>query len=142
MSDDPAQTAKRKKPKALTPLSVESLRARGFQVDKVEQRIPHCFVTRDCFNVFDLLACKPGYGIAGVQVTGGQGGNAAARRTKILAEPRARVWVESGGRILLHAWAKRNDRQRGRRKLWTCVEEELRLEDFATPVAEPAASTT
>lgn len=130
---------RRKKPVALTPKSVRHLEARGYIVAKVEQRIPHCFVTRDAFNIFDLLAASRGGGIVGVQVTSGS--NGAARRDKILAEPQARVWIESGGRIFLHLWAKRNDRTAGARKLYSLKEEEIVLADFPTapsPLSTPA----
>lgn len=139
---------RRKKPRALTPMSVKLLESRGFIVAKVEQRlpIPGKFVTLDAFNVFDLLVACPGFGIAGVQVTGGSGGNAAARRAKVLAEPRARVWIESGGRILLHAWRTTNDRVRGAKKTLKLLESEIVLSDFPTDsapspsAASPAAS--
>lgn len=131
---------RRKKPKALTPMSVKELETRGYIVAKIEQRIPHCFITRDAFGVFDLLAASRGGGIVGVQVT--SGANGAARRDKILAEPQARTWIESGGRILLHLWAKRNGRTAGARKAYSLVEEEIVLADFPTAAAHATFSAS
>lgn len=77
------------KTKSPTARALELYRSLGFAVDKVEQRLPHCFITRDLFNCLDLVAMKEGVGIVGVQVTSGD--NHAARKTKICAEPLMRV---------------------------------------------------
>jgi hypothetical protein len=68
-------------------------------------------------------------GILGIQATaGGTGGAHAARRAKILAEPRARQWVEAGGRLELWSWAKQG--ARGKPKRW-----QLRVETYQEMVA-------
>ena len=78
---------KRAKPFNATKHSIESLTADGWTVGIVEQRIPHCFITRDFIGCIDLIAFKPSGGIMGVQVTGGTGkGNFNARVDKIKAE--------------------------------------------------------
>ena len=76
-------------------------------------------------------------GILGIQCCAASG--LAAHRTKLLAEPRMREWVAAGARLVLHSWAKRGDR--GKRKLWTCREEELRLEDFEQREVVQSGST-
>src|SRR4051812_48736600 len=74
----------------------------------------------DLFGIIDLIACKPGLGIVGVQATSGD--NHAARRTKAMEEPRLRVWLESGARFELWSYSKRGER--GKRKLWQLRREE------------------
>ena len=64
--------------------------------------------------------------IVGVQVT--TASNLAARRTKILAEPRALAWVKAGGILELWGVAKRG--ARGQRKTWAITKEEIVAEEF------------
>jgi hypothetical protein len=89
---------KRKKAIPVTSMALAECRARGWDADKVEQRIPHCFVTRDLFGCIDIVAMT-GITFLGIQVTSGSGGNHAARRAKAIAEPRLRRWLELGGRF-------------------------------------------
>jgi hypothetical protein len=96
---------KRKKPFAATNATRKSMEALGFVVGIVEQTIPHTFIKRDFLGFADLIAASNTGGIIAIQVTGG--GNLAARRKKILAEPRARAWISAGGRIQIHDWVKR-----------------------------------
>ncbi len=101
------QAKKRAKPYPATARSIKALEADGWTVERVEQRIPHTFITRDCYGFGDLLACSPSRGIMLVQVTGGTStGNFHARVAKIKAEPRAAVWLASHGRILVHSWER------------------------------------
>lgn len=72
----------------------------------VEQTIPKTFIKRDLFGVIDIVAITPD-GILGIQVTGGQGGNHATRRHKIMAEPRMEQWLLVGGRLELWSYAER-----------------------------------
>ena len=110
-----------------TTRSIEWLEAYGWTVDVVERRITH-FLTRDAMGFGDLLICRSDTyrgippTIALVQVT--TGSNMAARRTKILAEPRARKWYQAGGRILLHGWRKMG---KGLLKAWEVREEWVTL---------------
>lgn len=96
---------KRKKPFNATLASIKALEAEGWTVTKVEQRLPHCFITRDAFGFGDLLCASPSRGIMLVQTTAGKStGNGWARVSKIKAEPRAAIWLASGGRIQVHSW--------------------------------------
>jgi hypothetical protein len=112
-----------------TQRSTKWLRDRGFIVAKVEQRLhmpkaPYP-VTRDAFYFGDLLVAHPKEGIALVQVTGGQGGNLAARISKIIFKPEdkdapdvedlAFKWLQAGGRIFAHGWAKRGARGKAKK---------------------------
>ena len=96
---------KRKKPFAATRASTKMLEADGWTVGTVEQRIPHCFITRDFLGFADLIACSPSRGIMAVQATGG--GNLSARAIKTRLEPRSAIWLAAGGRIQIHDWVKR-----------------------------------
>lgn len=96
---------KRAKPFAANNESRKMLEADGWTVGVVEQRIPHCFITRDLFGFADLVAMSPTRGIMAVQVTGG--GNGPSRIAKIRAEARAGIWLASNGRIQVHDWRKR-----------------------------------
>lgn len=96
---------KRKKPFAANNASRKAMEADGWTVSVVEQTIPHCFIKRDCFGFFDLLAIAPSRGILAVQATGG--GNLSARVKKIRQTPAAAIWLASGGRIQVHDWRKR-----------------------------------
>lgn len=99
-----------------TQRTIKLLRDRGIPAEKVEQRlpIPGKFVTRDLFNVLDIIALDRG--ILGIQVTSGT--NMSARQKKIHNEPMALAWLKAGARIELHGWAKRGSR--GKRKQWSC----------------------
>jgi hypothetical protein len=96
---------KRAKPFPATRHSVKQLEAEGWTVGVVEQRIPHCFITRDYLGFADIIACSPTRGIMAVQVTGG--GHGPSRVEKIRSEPRSAIWLASGGRIQVHDWRKR-----------------------------------
>jgi len=96
---------KRKKPFAANNASRKALEADGWSVAVVEQTIPRCWIKRDCFGFFDLLAVSPTRGILAVQATGG--GNLSARVKKIRQTPAAAIWLASGGRIVVHDWRKR-----------------------------------
>jgi len=114
-----------------TLMSLEVLRERGYVADKdcvVERRIPcgKFSITRDYINVVDLVVFHPQHGILAIQAS--TGANHAARLEKVLAEPRARVWLEAGGRLAVWTWSKTG--AAGTRKLWQLREQELTLEDF------------
>lgn len=94
----------------------------------VEQRIPHTFITRDLFNVIDIVAITP-KGILGIQVTGSTGnGNHATRRKKVLAEPRMEQWTLVGG--LLAVWSYSEVAPIGRQRQYELREEEFTWKDF------------
>lgn len=96
---------KRAKPFAANLASTKLLESQGWTCQTVEQTIPHTFIKRDAFGFGDILACSPTRGIMLVQATGG--GNGPSRVAKIKAEPRAAIWLASGGRILVMDWKKR-----------------------------------
>jgi hypothetical protein len=71
--------------------------------------------------------------IIGIQACAGA--SHAARRDKILAEPRMLQWLKAGGQLQLWSWSKRG--QRDARKLWTLRTEDFRVEQFECATSEP-----
>lgn len=118
-----AVVARRKASTSPTQRSLKMLRAAGFTVEKVEQRlpIPGRFVTRDLFNLWDLLAIHPVERIIGVQVT--TMANKSAHVKKLAGNPVLNQWRAAGGRGQLHCW--RMVGPRGKRKSWECEVTEL-----------------
>jgi hypothetical protein len=127
-----APKKKRKKPFSATRRALEDLRAMGFVPWVVESKIPHTFITRDCYGFADVLAHRPGIGILLIQVTGG--GNHSKRRAKCLAEPRVQSWLESGGRVEIWSYDLRG--AKGARKTYLLRREEIRADDLF-PVSPP-----
>jgi hypothetical protein len=102
-----------------TARSLAYLRSLGHEADVVERRLARTFITKDLFGVIDIVALEPGkVGVLGVQTTSGS--NVSARIAKIAAEPRARLWLACGNRLVVHGWQLRG--ARGQRKLWTVRE--------------------
>lgn len=98
---------KRKKPAGMSPTkrTLAFLRAAGFVVGITEHWNSFIKQRKDLFGWCDLVAIKEGTtGILGVQTTSGS--NHAARRTKILSIPAARLWVACGNRIWVMSWKK------------------------------------
>lgn len=93
---------KRKKPFSANNASRKKLEAEGWTVGLVEQRIPHCFITKDLWGFADLACCAVGRGNLMVQATGG--GNLNARAAKIRTEARAGIWLAANpfNRIQVH----------------------------------------
>lgn len=120
---DTIKQPKKKKAKSPNAKAIAELKRLGFEAFIVEQRIPHCFVTRDVFGFMDILAVN-GVNTIGIQATAGGGSkgesNRNARRVKILAEPRALLWIKSGN--LLELWNFNIDD--------TLQREEIVAEDF------------
>ena len=122
---------KRKASKSPTSRTLEECRKRGWLAGVVEQfvRFPPPGHRVDLFGVIDIVAVVPPSdeergAILAIQATAGNSGDHARRRAKILAEPRAKRWVEAGGRLELWSWGLRGDR--GKAKRWM-----LRIETYA-----------
>lgn len=120
---------KRKKGTSPTARTLAECRKRGWTTQVVERWNQHARVRVDLFGVIDLIAIRPwqAAGILAIQACAGD--SHAARRDKILAEPRARQWIEAGGHLELWSWSKRGDR--GARKLWTLRVEVFTVEDWS-----------
>lgn len=108
--------------------AIADCKLRGWTAQVVEQtiRIPggRTF-KRDLYGCIDIVALT-GAGILGIQVT--SGAHNAERHAKILAEPRMKLWLESGARLAVWSYSKRG--ARGKRKTWVLREVEVRVEEF------------
>lgn len=89
--------------KSLTSRSKQHLEALGYRVEIVEHYNYFTKRRHDLFNIFDLLAIKPGETLA-VQVT--SRGNMSSRRNKIADAEAIGDVREAGWRIELHGWDK------------------------------------
>ena len=92
------------------------LRGLGYEVAVVEKWNAYTRTRHDLYGFADLLAMR-GIELLAVQAT--STGNVSARVKKILAEPRARKWLEPGSQRFLTVigWSKKG--ARGKRKTWT-----------------------
>ena len=97
-----------------TARTLKMLRKQGYECGVVERYNSFTKQRHDLYGCIDLIAVGNGR-IIGVQACAGA--SHAARRSKALAEPRLKTWLESGGQFAVISWAKRGGR--GERKLWT-----------------------
>lgn len=111
-----------------TKRSLDDLKKLGIAAQVVEKWNSFARRRIDLFGVIDIVAMKPGIGILGVQACAGS--SHAARRTKALAEPKLRTWLESGARFEIWSYAKQGDR--GKAKRWTLRRQEITLQDLGT----------
>ena len=118
---DAAPKKKRKKAVSTAARTLAECRKRGWTAGTVEKWNPHVRIRQDLFGCIDIIALTAD-GILAIQSCAGSGHSDHAK--KILAEPRAKKWIEAGGRFEVWSWAKRGER--GKQKLWT-----LRVEDVA-----------
>lgn len=92
------------------------LRGLGYEVAVVEKWNSYTRTRHDLYGFADLLAMR-GKELLAVQAT--STGNVSARVKKIIAEPRAKLWLEPGSQRFLTVigWSKKGPR--GKRKVWT-----------------------
>jgi len=113
-----------------TSRSLEMLRNDGYVADVIERWIPRAMIRKDWCGFGDILACGD-ENIALIQTT--TASNLMARWHKVVANPAAEKWLNAGGEIFVHGWAKRGGR--GERKLWQCDVRKIRLEDISSASA-------
>ena len=108
----------------MTPTSrtMQAFRKLGYTVDKVEHRVPVINTLKDAFGFIDILVL--GASIIGVQATSKS--NVTARKKKIQSLDAARLWLVSGGRILVVGWYP--SQKVGACK-WLCDSYELTIKD-------------
>lgn len=112
-----------------TSRTLNLLRKRGWTCGIVERYISFIRIRVDLYGFIDIVGIHPKRGILGVQTT--TTSNQSARITKILKEPRAKIWLKSGGKIRVMGWSKKG--ARGKRKTWQVSERNIVLADF-TPM--------
>jgi len=110
-----------------TQRSLKHLREVGWTVCVVEKWIPQIKQRKDAFGFGDLLACKADVPPTLIQTTSGNNVSARIAKAKEIAGPLV-TWLVSGGRLLVHGWAKRGGR--GERKVWTVREVQLSVADL------------
>jgi hypothetical protein len=109
----------------------------GWPAEKVEHRLGGgCFITRDLFQAFDVLALDTSAGCLGIQVTSGS--NAASRVAKLLANGTVRLWLGKGLRAEVWSYAKQG--QRGKAKRWRLRRVEIVLDASGQMVAKECAA--
>lgn len=113
---------KKKSSTSPTKRTLDLCRKHGWTVQVVERWCSFSRKRVDLFGVVDVVAMD-GKNVIGIQSTSGS--NFSSRMTKILAEPRAKLWIESGGRLFVHGW-----RQLAGKRKWECREEEVTSEMF------------
>lgn len=103
---------KRRKPFAANNASRKKMESEGWTCGVVEQTIPHTFIKRDFCSFADMICFSPTRGIMAIQATGDLStSNGNARVEKIKGEPRAALWLASGGRIQVHSWQGRGSKR-------------------------------
>lgn len=105
------------------------LRKDGWTCAIVERWNPHARIRQDLYGFIDIVAIHPDRGILGVQACAGA--SHAARRTKIIQEPRAWLWRKAGGMIDVCSWSKKG--AAGKRKMWEARIEHIALGDLEVP---------
>lgn len=115
-----------------TQRSLAKLRKDGWPlVQVVEQWVPGANIRRDLWQFIDVI-CLRRDSLLAVQTT--TGSNLQARMDKIALLPSVVHWLDTktDRRLFLHGWSKRG--ARGKRKLWTCREVEVVLNETGKPV--------
>lgn len=116
-----------------TARTLEWCRKQGMAAFVTERWNPHARIRQDALGFIDLIYLDGSKTVA-VQATTGD--NAAARVSKIKAEPRAREWLDSPHRmIVVHAW--RQVGKAGKRKLWTLKEVPVSIDDLDPSTVVP-----
>lgn len=111
-----------------------ALRAAGYTCAVVEKWNMHAKIRQDLFGFIDIVAMRSD--IIGVQAT--TMAHNADHLDKIIAEPRARLWLLAGGRIQLWSWRKLV--KKFDRKLWHADVMEVTLAHF--PVRRDSAGAS
>lgn len=112
-----------------TQRSLKHLRDQGYTCAITEHWNSFIKRRQDLFGFIDLVAIHKDHpGVMAIQTTSGS--NVAARIEKILGVEESRTWLEAGNRLVVHGWAKRG--ARGKRKLWTVREVEIKLDSYTS----------
>jgi hypothetical protein len=83
-------------------MTVEFLQKRGFLAETVEKIIPRCNKRRDLYNMYDVVAVKPGEGVLFIQATTKNG--LGEHRTALLGKPGLEFCLRSASRVQLWSW--------------------------------------
>lgn len=114
-----------------TQRTLAELRKIGWTCAIVERWNQYAKIRQDLFGFIDIVAIRPGE-ILAVQACAGA--SHAARRDKIIAEPKSAQWLAAGGLIEIWSWRKAGER--GKRKLWTPRVERIETFDHSQLASE------
>ena len=107
-----------------TARSLQELRKQGLVCQVVEHWNAFSRMRNDLLGVIDIVAVGVGIvGVLGVQAT--TTGNMMARIQKGMAEPRLKVWLQSGNHFQVWGWSKKG--KRGEKKVWTLTKKQIVL---------------
>ena len=112
-----------------TSRTLEYIRSQGWDADIVEHYNPYAGkigIRKDLFGVIDIIALGE-KGIIGIQSCGS---SFSQHERKILENPLAFKWVESGGRLLLIGWRKVKLKRGGKAMRWQPRIKEYKTQDF------------
>lgn len=133
MTEEPKKK-KRKMSVSATQRTLKELRKNGWTCGIVEKWNQFAHIRQDLFGFIDIVAMKPGHQILAVQCT--TGAHHPEHKAKILAEPRALIWLKAGGRIDLVSWAKHKkvgiDGKKTKQDVYTMRVEPITEGDFET----------
>lgn len=102
-------------------LSRDYCRKLAFTAENVEKR--NGIYRNDLFDVGDVIAFKPNYGIFLIQAY--RKGAKKEHEHLDASHPTIKLWLESGGRFVHHEWHKFG--KRGKRKQWVVKVTEFML---------------
>lgn len=145
MSPEQKDKPKRAKTPAYTQFTLKALRELGYEAGVVEKWIQwgqgdarikgkgRPGFKQDLFSFLDIIALCDEKGILGVQSTSEK--CRLEHKQKILAEPKAKRWLKSGGKIALCTWKKvkkpKKDGTVGKATGWKARWDMIELKDFA-----------
>ena len=108
-------------PNRLTELLLQEM---GYEVEDGERRIRGGKL-KDFYGWADRVGIHPDHGFLGVQAT--ERGPLQYRVRKVLAEPRARTWIQAGGKCEVWGWGWKGSKDN---KDWKLTRRRLTLDDF------------
>ena len=107
-----------------TKLSLAELRKRGYMAAVVEKFNPFVKIRQDLFGIIDIVGVHPvKKEVIGIQACTDTGGQASKNKMKAESNKNLKIWLDSGCKFQIWAWAKRG--KANKRKLWTLREVEV-----------------
>ena len=95
-----------------TQLSLKMMREQGYYAEVVERYNSFTRTRKDLLGFIDILCLRAGE-VVGVQTT--SNGHVSDRRKKILDHENFKIAADAGIKVIVHGWAKQNNR-------WKCRE--------------------
>jgi hypothetical protein len=112
------------------------LRKQGMTCQITEKWNPFSKTRQDLFGGIDIVCLDPEHsGVIGVQTT--SQAHASERTNKLLAEPKLKMWVQTGNRLFVIAWRKIKAKRGAKRATWQPTIKELTFADFIQQETAP-----